>query len=76
MLRSIVPMGLQARTRETATCSGRSRGCVAHRWNGNPRTQPQTFGKLVFLIEFRKSYICLNWLSGALVGVGGSDFIG
>ena len=28
------------------------------------------------LIEFGQSYICPNWLSGALVGFGGSDFIG
>ena len=47
-----------------------------HRWNRNPRPQPQTFSKLVFIMEFTQYYICLNWLSGALVGVGGSDFIG
>ena len=40
------------------------------------RPQPQTFSKLTFLSEFSKSYTFLNWLSGALVGVGGSDFIG
>ena len=45
-----------------------------HRWNRNPRPQPQTFSKLVFLIQFSQSYIFLNWLSGALVGVGGPDF--
>ena len=56
------------------------RDTLASRWltdgTGTPRPQPQTFSKLVFLIEFSKSYICLDWLSGALVGVGGSDFIG
>ena len=36
--------------------------------------QPHTFTKLVFLIEFDQYYIFLNWLSGALVGVVGSDF--
>ena len=47
-----------------------------HRWNRNPRPQPQKFNKLVFLIQFSWSYISLNWLSVALVGVWGSDFIG
>ena len=54
------------------------------------RPQPQEFSKLVFLVQANEcnkqaqtntaasseSRICLNWLSGALVGVGGSDFIG
>ena len=40
-----------------------------HRWNRNPRPQPQTFRNLV-------DYMFIHWLSGALVGVGGSDFIG
>ena len=42
---------------------------------GNPR-RPRNFSKLVFLMTFSRSYIFLNWLSGALVGVGGSDFFG
>ena len=29
----------------------------------------------MFLITTSEYFICLNWLSGALVGVGGSDFI-
>ena len=47
-----------------------------HRWNRNPRAQPQTFSRLVFLIYFELSYGCiaLNWLSGALVGAGGFRF--
>ena len=50
------------------------RGC--HRWNRNPRPQPQKFSKLTFLTYFRYPCMFLNWSSGALVGVGGSDFIG
>ena len=42
----------------------------------NPEPQPQTFGKLASLVESSLSYIALNCLSGAPVGVGGSDFIG
>ena len=45
---------------------------------GHPRLQPQrpqTFSKLMFLLYFSESYIFLSWLSGALVGIGGSDFI-
>ena len=49
---------------------------VLHRWNRNPRPRPHQFSKLVFLIELSQSWIFLNWLSGALVGLGGSDFIG
>ena len=49
---------------------------LSHRWSRNPRPQPQTFSKLALLIYFGESYIFLNWLSGALVGVGDSDFIG
>ena len=49
---------------------------ICRRWNRNPRPQPQTLSKLMFLIWFGQSYICLNWLSGAQVGVRGSDFIG
>ena len=45
------------------------------RWNRNPRPQRQTFSKLVFLI-YVMYYISSNWLSWALVGVGGFDFIG
>ena len=30
----------------------------------------------MFLMTFSKSCVCLNWLSGALVRVEGSDFIG
>ena len=44
-------------------------------WIGTPRPQPQTFSNLVFLIRFSWYYICLNWLFGTLVEVGGSDFI-
>ena len=47
-----------------------------HRWNRNPRPQPQKYSNLVSLIECSQYCICLNWLSGALVGVGVSDFIG
>ena len=47
-----------------------------HRRNMNPRPQPKTYSKFVFLIYFSWSYIFRNLLSGALVGVGGSDFIG
>ena len=45
-------------------------------WNRNPRPQPQKSSKLVFLIAFSQYYVYIDWLSGALVGVGGSDFIG
>ena len=48
----------------------------SRRWNRNPRPQPQKFSKLLFLVSFSESCIFLNRLSGALVGVGGSDFIG
>ena len=41
-----------------------------HRWNRNPRPQPQKFDELEFLVCVGESYICLNWLSGALVEVG------
>ena len=42
-----------------------------------PEPRPQTIWQTgVFLIYFSQSCIFLNWLSGALVGVGGSDFIG
>ena len=44
--------------------------------NRNPRPQPQTFSKLASLIKSGQSWICLNWLSGALVGFWGSGFIG
>ena len=47
-----------------------------HRWNRNPRPQPKTFSRLVFLIYFSQSCIFRKWLSGALVGVGGPHFIG
>ena len=47
-----------------------------HRWTRKPRPQPRKFSKLMLLIQFSQSCICLNWLSGALIGVGGSDFIG
>ena len=48
------------------------------RWNRNPRPQPWKFSNPVCLCYnlFVEYCICLNWLSGALVGVGGSDFIG
>ena len=36
----------------------------------NPRPRPQKFSKLVFLMNSSQAYICLNWLSGVLVGVG------
>ena len=40
-----------------ATClnltGGTMRGCIqSHRWNRNPRPQPQKFSKLVFLLQF------------------------
>ena len=53
----------------------RDRHKQSHRWNRNPRPQPQASSTFVFLIESSRSYIFLNWLSWALVGVGGSDFI-
>ena len=43
---------------------------------GTRRPQPQKYRKLVFLIEVSRPCTFLNWLSGAPVGVGGSDFIG
>ena len=46
---------------------------------GTPDPNPKHLvncSRLLFLVELSKSYICLNWLSVALVGVGGSDFIG
>ena len=49
---------------------------MSHRWNRNPRPQPRKFRTLVSLIRNISYYIVLNWLSRALVGVGGSDFIG
>ena len=49
---------------------------ILHRRIRNPRPQPQKFSKLAFLIQFSQYCICPNWLSGALVWVGGSDFIG
>ena len=49
---------------------------AGHRWNRNPRPRPQKCRKLVCLTYFSQHFICLNWLSGALVGDGGSDFIG
>ena len=48
----------------------------SHRWNKETLTATPKFSKLAFLIYFVTFYVCLNWLSGALVGVGGSDFIG
>ena len=55
-------------------CTSSVRQVVPRRWNRNPRPQPQSVSKLVFLRYFSSSYLCLSWLSGALVGVGGSDF--
>ena len=49
---------------------------TSHRWHRIPQPQPQKFSKLASLIEFRQFYIFLSWLSGALVGVEVSDFIG
>ena len=44
---------------------------------GPPDPNPKTFSNsVVSLVNFGKSYICLNWSSGAVVGVGRSDFIG
>ena len=51
-------------------------GLRLHRWNSSPRPQPQKLSKLLSLIHISQHYICLNWLSEALGGVGGSDFIG
>ena len=42
---------------------------------GTPDPSPRNIMNWCFLIYFNCSYIFLNWLSGALVGVGGSDFI-
>ena len=44
----------------------------------DPKPQPKIFSKLVFLMYLSQSSIIsfLNWLSGALVGVRGSDLIG
>ena len=41
-----------------------------------PRPQTKTISKLVSLISFSKPYMFLNSLSGVLLGIGGSDFIG
>ena len=55
----------------------RPRGeCMFTNGIGNPRPQPQSFSKSLFLTYFRQSCIFNNWLSGALVRVGGSYFIG
>ena len=64
------------RTSRRRVCDPRGVRVRAHRWNTNPRPQPETFGKLVSLMQFSQSYIFLNWLSGFLLGVGNSDFIG
>ena len=48
------------------------RACASkchHRWNRNPRPQPEKLSKLVSLITCRPT-------SGTLVGVGGSGVIG
>ena len=45
--------------------------------DGTPDPNPKHLVRqFVFLTWFRQAYIFLNWLSGALVGVGGSDIIG
>ena len=36
--------------KETPTCKRRVASAYLHRWNRNPRPQPQTFGKLASLI--------------------------
>ena len=41
-----------------------------------PDPNPKHLANLCFYIMNLISHICLNRLSGALVGVGGSDFIG
>ena len=43
---------------------------------GAPRPRPKNFSKLVLRTCFCQACICISWLSGALVGVAGSDFIG
>ena len=43
---------------------------------GTPEPQPQKCSKLVSRVELSQAYMFLNWLSAALVGVGGSDCIG
>ena len=48
---------------------------TVHPWNRNPRPRPDTISNLVSLMTFNLYYMFLNWLSGILVGVGGSDFI-
>ena len=66
-------------TDAVAACRAAKRGVLStrdQRWNRNPRSQPHKFSKLVFLMKFSSSLICLNCLSGALVGVRGSDFMG
>ena len=42
---------------------------------GTP-TQPEKLNELVSLIKLGDPYMFLNWLSGVLVGVGGSEFVG
>ena len=51
-------------------------GAVAADGVGTPPTPAPEIWKLVLLMKFSSSYIFLNWLSGALVGVGDSEFIG
>ena len=43
---------------------------------GTPDPSPKAFSRLVFLLELSWDYVFLSWLSGALLGVGGSYFIG
>ena len=61
-------LGGEAEAHEVRRRAGR------HRWNGNPRPQPEKFRELMSLISFSESYIFLNWLSGALVGGRGFGF--
>ena len=41
-----------------------------------PDHNPRNLSTLTFLMTFSQSCIFLNWLSGVLVAVWGSDFIG
>ena len=58
-----------AATRMTKHATHNPTSDSSHRWNRNPRPQPQKFSKLVFLIWCCSYCICLNWLSGAGVPI-------
>ena len=74
----VTDISLRARASRSPPPAGAT-GCPSsrsHRWNRNPRPQPKKFSKPASLITNSWYYMSLNWLSGVLLGVGGSDFIG